>query len=266
MSDILFSHGSICVEGEHDVELLNTGWPDRVAGYKLTKLGGRNAVEKEIRNLQTAEQDGNLDNRQCFIFDLDGKPTDLSDTLRVKVQQWERYCLENYLLDRDAIYHVCKAGNFANVPTRGELANMLRDISLSQLRGRVAREIYQEREPENPGFRPKFANAGSYEEIGGALLEQLETIRDQLAKIDPSTWLQKFKASCEARESELCEQWQENWNVHADGKRVLSEVFKQVGPTCSLLEFKRRIASEMQAKKTEAWRLVDSVLSSVLTS
>ena len=266
LSDILFSHGSVYVEGEHDIELLNAGWPDRIAGYKLTKLGGRGSVEKEIRNLQAAEQDGNLDSYQCFIFDLDGKPTDLSDTVVVKVRQWERYCLENYLLDRDAIYDVCRAGNFTNVPTRGGLLTMLRDASLRQLRGRVAREVYREREPENPGFRPKDADAESYEEIGGVLLKRLETIGNQLDEIDSSTWLQEFEAACETRESELCEQWQENWNIHADGKRVLDEIFKQVGPKCSLLEFKRRIASEISSKKTESWRLVDSVLSSALTS
>lgn len=135
---------------------------------------------------------------------------------------------------------------------------------MGQLRGVVAREVYQAREPENPGFRPKLANAGTYEEIGDALLARLESIRNQLNEVDSSSWVQDFKATCEARESELREQWQENWKVHADGKRVLGEIFRQVGPTCSLLDFKRRIASEMRVKKTEAWRLVDNILESAI--
>lgn len=263
-SDILFSRGSLYVEGEHDADLLITGWLDRVAGYKITELGGRSAVEKEIKNLQAAEREAKLDASQCFIFDLDRKPTGLSDTPLVKVQQWDRYCLENYLLDPDTIYDVCKANNFTEVPSRGELATLLRETSLAQLRGVIARDVYQAKEPDNPGFRPELASIGSYDKIGKALLVRLESIRDQIISIDSSIWLQEFEATCEARDNELREQWREKWSIQADGKRVLHEVFRQVGPTCSFLDFKRRIVETMLNKKTETWRVVDNILSAAL--
>ena len=168
---MIFSRASIYVEGDHDEDLLATGWAERVSGYRMIKLRGRNEVEKEIKTLQLAEREGKLDSLQCFIFDLDRKPTDLKDSKLVKVQQWNRYCLENYLLDADAIFDAAVALNFKNVPSRGTLTTTLQDIALSELQEVVTREIYSTLEPDNPGFRLDVIKGNGYDEIGKALLQ-----------------------------------------------------------------------------------------------
>jgi len=263
--DVLFSRGSIYVEGEHDADLLSDGWPELVAGYKITQLGGRGEVEKSIRTFQDAEQDGKLDTPHCFIFDLDGKPTSLADTPLVKVQQWDRHCLENYLLDADIIFDVSHANNFKNIPTRGGLATMLRDKSLTQLQGVIAREIYQDLEPGNPGFRPAvLAGAPEYADIAQALLTRLLSIRDELSGIEADTWAREYADRCQALEWERLPQWRDKWKAVANGKLVLKDVYNQLGPRISLLDFKRRIVSEMRSQKPESWRTVDSVLRSSL--
>jgi predicted ATPase len=90
-SDVLFSAGSIFVEGDHDSELLETGFDEIVGRYNITQLGSRGAVEKEIQTLKEAEARGEIDTIKCFIFDLDNSPTTLGSTKLIKVLQWKRH-------------------------------------------------------------------------------------------------------------------------------------------------------------------------------
>jgi hypothetical protein len=101
---VLFSAGSIFVEGEHDVEVLEAGFDKLVVRYNITQLGGRLNIENEIKTLQKAETKGEIDTLKCFIFDLDQAPTSLVSSRMVKVLQWKRRCLENYLIDEKIIY------------------------------------------------------------------------------------------------------------------------------------------------------------------
>jgi AAA domain, putative AbiEii toxin, Type IV TA system len=72
--DVLFSAGSIFVEGGDDVEILEAGFSEIVVRYNITQLGGRGSVEREIRTLQEAERKDEVDTMKCFIFDLDNGP------------------------------------------------------------------------------------------------------------------------------------------------------------------------------------------------
>ncbi len=264
--DVLFSRGSLFVEGDDDEDLLNTGWPERVAGYKVNKLGGRDRLEKEIKELQAAEHEDKLDASEYFLFDRDNKPTGLTDTGLVKVKQWDRYCLENYLLDPVAIYNVSNAGNFDNSFSRGKLESKLEDAALAQLRDDVAQEIYQEHfEPDNPGFRrSEIADASNFGEVADNLLARLVSIREQLAKVDDSRWAREFAARCEAKQRELLPKGREDWKSLANGKLVLKEVYKELGPKLSFPDFKRRVVAEMSSKKTPDWGEVDKVLGSLI--
>jgi len=69
-AESMFARGNIFVEGEYDAAILSEGYYDQVMGYKITSLGGRKEVEKEISTLQAAEQKGELDKLNCFIFGL----------------------------------------------------------------------------------------------------------------------------------------------------------------------------------------------------
>jgi hypothetical protein len=86
-ADSMFSRGNIFVEGDHDSLLLEDGFYDYVTGYKITSLGGRTEVEKEISTLQRAEQKGDLDKLNCFIFDLDRMPSNVRSSNLVRVLQ-----------------------------------------------------------------------------------------------------------------------------------------------------------------------------------
>ena len=209
-SDVLFWKGGIFVEGPNDVDLLEAGFSDKVAGYKITKLGGRDEVEKEIKILQLAEKQGKLDSTQFFIFDLDRKPTKLLSSEKVKVIQWDRYCLENYLLD-DAIYDACSSIKMTNKPeSRGSILPNLKNLAFNQIRGVVAKKAYSTLEPENPGLRPQeIDRQESYEAIANVLVERLLKIRSQLDKLPEEDWCTKFTKSCENSAKAEIEDWQQ---------------------------------------------------------
>ncbi len=103
-ADVLFSRGTVFLEGEHDVDILTEGFGDLLSGYKVTQLGNRSEVEKEIRKLQVEEIRNILTKPQIFLFDLDNAPTDLKSSTLIIVQQWDRYCLENYLIDENILF------------------------------------------------------------------------------------------------------------------------------------------------------------------
>lgn len=48
-SDVLFSSGSIFVEGADDIDILDAGFASTLNRYKVTQLEGRGNVEREIR-------------------------------------------------------------------------------------------------------------------------------------------------------------------------------------------------------------------------
>ena len=133
-SDVLFSAGSIFVEGEHDLEVLEAGFDKIVVRYHITQLGGRRNIEREITTLQSAENRGEIDTLKCFVFDLDRAPTSLKSSKMIKVLQWKRHCLENYLIDEKIIYDLLNDGEISTdiIATRGHVKSLFKDIAVSQ--------------------------------------------------------------------------------------------------------------------------------------
>lgn len=267
-SDVLVWRGTIFVEGPHDVDILEASFPNRTTGYKLTALKGRQEIEKEITTLQKAETAGKLTTKQLFIFDRDGAPTQLANSDLVKVLQWDRHCLENYLLDPDPIYDVSQQLPLKIRPeSRGTLRKIMKDLAFRQLKALSAREVYKTIEPENPGWRPKeLESSDTFDEMADVLIQRLMKIKEEVGAIDREKWKARFIEQCKAKYTELNALWDEKWQNECDGKRVLSLLYRHFEPKVSLLEFKRRIAIQMSEQGTENWRVVDSFLGTLLSS
>jgi hypothetical protein len=267
-SDVLFSRGSLFLEGPHDAEILETAFRHRVAGFKLTPLRGRKEVEKEIRTLQAAEKTENLTTKQLFIFDRDRQVTALTNSNLVKFLQWDRYCLENYLLDSDAIFDVCQAVSIRinHLPeSRGKLRQAMKSAAFSQLKAIVAHQVYEKIEPPNPGFRPyEIEVLDEFNLMGERLVNRLMEIKDNVNQIDQSAWKQQFVAACESSHEDMKTSWEERWQIECDGKKVLAQLHRQFETNISVLEFKRRIASRMAELSSENWRIVDSFLAALI--
>ncbi|WP_199104031.1 AAA family ATPase [Aquitalea sp. ASV11] len=133
-TDILSTKGVIYLEGPHDVDILEEAISMQLPGFTAKYLGGRNEIQKNIKTLVEEDKKGQLDTYQLFLFDLDNKPALLEESNKVRSLQWDRYCLENYLLETDAVFDaLSKCGASIENMTRGSLSAHIKDIAFKQI-------------------------------------------------------------------------------------------------------------------------------------
>jgi hypothetical protein len=263
-AESLFSRGNVFVEGEHDAAILDEGFYEQVAGYKITSLGGRKEVEKEIATLQEGERKGELDKLSCFIFDMDRAPARAKSSTLVRVLQWDRYCLENYLINRKLLFDELSDSGVTDLGSRGSFEQRVAELAMAQLHEVVAKEIYSTLEPENPGLRPMEIERKSYTEIAEVLLGRLLQIKTELQEFDADAWKLKFVSDCETKHAESEEQWKNEWVKLCSGKRLIDDIYREYTVRLSKFDFKRRLAKRMKVDQTEDWTLVRSKIRDAL--
>lgn len=263
-ADVLFSKGSIFVEGEHDASILQAGYPALLSGYKVLSTGGRSEVEKEIGKLQTLESEGKLDKKQLFIFDNDRKKTPLKSTALVHVNQLQRYCIENYLLDETILFDVIHRHAPSFTESRGTFPTALEGIAISQLDTYVIRTTYQALEPENAGLRPKDIRSMAFDQAAIKLWDQIEKVRASVVSLDKSQWIADFIAKCETTKTEIEPNWKSKWRELASGKQIIDDLYAIYNINIAKLDFKREVMAKMAEEETDLWRILDSVLSKEL--
>ena len=264
-AEVLVSKGSVFVEGVDDVDLLNTGFEERLRGYRVIRLGNRQEVEREIRKLQGAERAGELDNPQCFIFDNDRSPTNLVTTPHVRVIQWDRYCLENFLIDVDAIHATCKDLDLQHErASHGALRPLLKELADRQIPDIVARKVLN---------RTSFQTLTSVTRIPMASRSERWRMQFRNALMDsPVVFVVTMRQTSHASLRKRCsdetpattEMWTQRWEKDADGKQLMSDLYGVLRPHVSQLKFKKKILREMKSGKTDNWRLVASRLDEAL--
>jgi predicted ATPase len=262
--ETLFARGNIFVEGEHDAAILEAGFYEQVIGYKITSLGGRREVEKEITALQEGERKGELDKLNCFIFDLDHLPTGANSTDLVRTLQWDRYCLENYLIDRKLLFDELADAGVPDLGSRGSFEQKVVELAVSQLNEFVAKLIYKDLEPDNPGIRPSEIERKSYPEIADILAGRLANIKSSLDTFDRDKWKGGFVSKCETKHAEQVDRWKNDWVKFCSGKRLIDDVYREYTVRLSKFDFKRRLAKRMKDDQTEDWTLVKSKIRDAL--
>jgi predicted ATPase len=261
-SEGLLYKATIFVEGEEDVDLLNGGFSELLRRHKLKDLGGRYEVEKQIQKLQTLETAGDKLSRRYFIFDRDGAPTGLHNSDAIRILQWDRRCLENYLLDIDILTSLLKNPEVIRNPlaNQAEVSKLVKGLAMSQLTEFAAREVYRGYELEDPGIRPGDINGKSLEGISSALVARLQKIRGQVGPIDLEKWKTEFISACEKKINELEPTWDARWVELCDGKRLFVDMGKQLTLRMSVSKFKKRVMLEMRLATSVTWRQIDSLL------
>jgi hypothetical protein len=262
--ETLFSRGNIFVEGEHDAAILEEGFYEQVMGYKITSLGGRKEVEKEIAALQEGERKGELDKLNCFIFDLDRSPARAQHSELVRILQWDRYSLENYLIARKLLFDELADSSALDLGSRGSFENRVVELAVGQLYEFVAKQAYKDLEPDNPGLRPTEIERKSYPDIATTLAERLTGIKSILDTFDPDDWKKGFVSKCEAKHAELVDQWRNDWIKLCSGKRLIDDIYREYNVRLSKFDFKRRLAKRMKDEQTEDWTLVKSKIRDAL--
>lgn len=259
-ADVLFSRGTIVVEGEHDSEVLNEGFFELVSGFKITRAGGRSEVEKEIKNLQDAERRNEINKMTLAILDLDTAPTTLQGTTLVRVLQWDRYCLENYLLEPNILFDLVSELATRKPESRGSFTANLKELAMGQLTDIAVRSVYEGMTPDNPGIRSGEVAGKSVEEISRILAIRLAEIKRQTSNIETDQWCDSFQKNANKLRNDLEAKWQTDWPKQCNGKRLLQDLYRKFEINIDSLTFKKRIIRHMRNDKTDLWHIVESRL------
>ncbi|WP_447965441.1 ATP-dependent nuclease [Nitrospira sp. Ecomares 2.1] len=265
-ADSLFSKGNIFVEGDHDALLIEDGFFELINGFKITSLGGRSGVEREIETLQRAEKKGELDKRNCFIFDFDRILTNIVSSPMVKILQWDRYCLENYLIGQKELYDELIELGVSDLGSRGTFTNNVKRIAMKQLNEVVAKEIFDKKSPEGAGLRMNDIAGKTFEEMAQTLSNRLSGLKTEIQDFEESNWKKEFLEMCEKQHEELLPLWDKEWIKKASGKRLIDDLYKEYTLNISKLNLKRKLAKRIQRNKTEDWTLVKSKIRDALNT
>jgi predicted ATPase len=266
-SDVLFSSGNIFVEGDQDVEILEAGFAKILNRYNVTQLQGRGNVEREIRTLQAAEAKGEIDTLKCFIFDRDNALTELVSTKMVRVSQWKRRCIENYLINETVIYDLFRDDEISRdkIDKRGEAGAILRDIALAQLNDTVATGVYKQMGFGTLGPPPqKELFSKSFAESGEILFDRISTIQQQICNLQKPAWRAEFEKRCDEELAALRPKWATEWILLCDGKRFFRDLHIQFGVKVSLTRLKVRIMERLERMHADEWVLIESILREAL--
>lgn len=264
-SEGLLYKATIFVEGEEDIELIEAGFADLLRRYKLKDLGGRREIEKQITLLQQGERQGTTLPPCYFVFDRDEMPTNLRSSGSVRILQWGRRCLENYLIDIETLTDILQDQEVVQqrVSNLGEVNKLLRDLALSQLDEIAAKDVYMQYPFEDPKIRAAEIQQKNIDEIAEILMMRLRRIGQQTSKVGDD-WKASFVAESKRKKEELLAIWDVKWMEDCDGKRLFRDLHRRLTFRMSSRRLRKRIVQEMGRKRTENWRAVESLLTSLL--
>lgn len=258
--DVVSWQGTVFVEGDDDIDLLGAGFPDLLAGYQLKSLGGRTEIEKDIVRLQDAERRGEVERLSSFIFDRDRKPTAISSTRLVKVLQWDRYCIENYLMDETVLFDILQRYCITKPESKGALRTVLKEMALAQTTDEAIRRTYLSREPENCGLRPKEVFSKTAAEAADLLFARLQRAQASLATLQQSTWTAEFVQESNQVAAMLRSEWDDTWRKECDAKRLFKDVQAKYQAKVSVAMLKAEVMKEMRVRQTDDWKILQTLI------
>lgn len=263
--DVVSWQGTIFVEGEDDIDLLSAGFPDLLAGHQLKSLGGRTEVEKDIARLQEAEKRGEIERLNSFIFDRDRKPTSIQSSRLIKVLQWDRYSIENYLTDESVLFDILNRYCKNKPDSKGALRSDLKELALAQTDGEAIKRTYATREPENCGIRPKEINNKSAQQAAELLFARLKRAQETLAILEQNSWVANFVQECEAAATVLRSEWDDSWRKECDAKRLFKDIQAKYDAKVSISFLKTEVIKEMRVRQTDDWKILQTLIREAIT-
>lgn len=263
----LLYKGTIFVEGPTDVSILEAGFDHLLSEFELRDLGGRMEVEKQIRRLQEAEA-GQLNlGKYLFIFDRDRMPSQLRESKSVKFLQWQRYCLENYLIDPLVLSDLLQLDSVIRekIGPRAEITRKLKELAMGQLKEVVASEVYAGFQYESPGVRTSEIKGVGFGEIAHILAVRLTRIQSHIGQFNEDRWQEEFCRRCEAKYGELHAEWDTRWPELCNGKRYFEDLRSEVQLSISLEALKEKILSKLREHPPkENWIQMEALIADLI--
>lgn len=264
VADMLFYKGQVFVEGDTDAAILASKSLRLLAEYKLLPVGGRQEIEKSVRRLQSEEKTGRLQKCSVFILDGDNRPCSLHSTQLVRVLQLDRYCIENYLIDSDAIYNALHSLKCIEVPgNRGEIGSEIERLAMSQLNSAVVRDVYGEMTRVN--CRPTDFDGKPLDEFENSFATALVELRSRLPGDCTNDVVSHVRSRvCEIK-GEKERIWRNQWRTYCNGKLLMTAIHRRYGVKVSLSEFKQEILENaIRVESPSISQLIEQVKSALL--
>jgi hypothetical protein len=260
----------VFVEGPDDVDILEAAFPSSLSRIKFRELSGRGEIEKNIRSLQEAEKQGLKEGTSYFLFDKDRKLTNLVSTPKVVIKQWDRYCLENYLIEPEILFDLLRS-EFATskVPSNlGDATTRFSELAKKQLKEIVIEEVYAGFGYDSPGMRDRDRSGKSFAEAADALFQRIENVRSQLESIDKASWKSAFVLKCEELIRQREQEWNTSWIIQCSGKKFIRDLYADCSLNVSPALLKRRLLQENKfangGQGTESWKLLAALFKNLV--
>jgi energy-coupling factor transporter ATP-binding protein EcfA2 len=264
-SEVLFTKGDIYVEGDQDDIIIKSGFDDVLSGFKITSLGGRESAEREMPLLQEQEKKGNLKKLQVFVIDNDGILTKLRNSLLVKIIQWEKRNIENYLIDDDILFDLVTSHANKPIESRGSFPESLKTIALRQIENLSIRDTCGKLLPKSLSVDNKLLGSGPAESIAKELVRRVDRLKDELASFEPEKWKNDFVLTNAEIKLQLEDEWKTDWRDRCDGKKLIDDLYIKYEIALKKTEFKRQIMATMRKEKTSNWRSIDEKITEALS-
>jgi hypothetical protein len=228
---------------------------------KFRDLSGRGEVEKYIKLLIAADKEGQAENTSYFIFDRDNKPSGLQSTKNVKVSQWGRYCLENYLIEPSILYDTVKNDlKPKNWPsTFSEADQFFQGLAKKQLRTVIVDQVYKELGPPDSRIKSEERKA-DFGESAKLLYAKVENLREHIVGLQMNEWTKKFVEKCEEKLAKEEPEWNSKWMERCSGKVFLQDVYGYAAPKADLSTLKRTLLGSHKLLNSESWQLLRATL------
>ncbi|WP_429807090.1 AAA family ATPase [Ensifer sp. B1-9] len=258
VSESLLYQGTILVEGDQDVRFLEIAFPEYARRFKIKDRGGRREVEKTIVDLQALEDKGQKVAPIFVIFDRDEEITSLKSSSAVRVMQWTRRSIENYMIGIDVLAELLRDEEVTRNPilSEGEVRNFVKGLAIRQVDAIVAREVYNSYGFQNSSLQKDDLLVEGLEAITTRLQSRWLSAKNSLPTTPDEEWTSDFLSACRIRRSELEAQWEAKWRELCDGKKLLTDLFKRAQIRKSEASFRELIIRKMRDMESEDWIVV----------
>ncbi len=266
-SEPLLYKGIMYVEGVDDLDVIEAGFSDLTNRFLIKQSQGRGRITQAIMELQESEKRGDSTGVHLFVFDNDGVSTTLSSTQNVKVLQLKRYCIENYLLDADAIMEVLR-GNKAvhSYKTSQDLRDELKRMAFTQISNRAFENIRKDFGIEKFGFDVKGLRGLDVPDILQRVKEQIEMNQHLAAELAGRIHAGEIESAMRGERASIEKEWETKWQDLANGKFVFQDLIQSVKVGSDKSSFKRQIIREMRNQKSDAYDVLKGELSGLFFS
>ena len=261
-SEALLYRGMIYVEGPDDVEMISAGFEDIIRRYKLINRGGRHNIEGDIKELQGTGNVGGHGTRHFFVFDNDGRPTNLQDSNYVKILQLDRYCIENYLLDADILADLSRDSTLSKKAnsTATEMRQVMKELAMSQLSRVAVFNVWDEmtRNSVTVSFGT-IKDFTSFKNVAMSLLDSMRVVNETLTGLT-AEFEKTFVRKCKERKEILEAEWDEGWEEKCNGKQLFDDMRASGHFYGDIGKLKRTVIREMRLRNTGTFTLLKDTL------